>query len=123
MRLIGQPNRIRILLAIGNREVCVCHLETVLGQRQALISQHLMQLREAGFVIGERKSRNIYYRIPDPDLIDLVRSTALLVGESEWIEISLSSAPVPGCPCPECSSNPICERIDHSPTEAGSLPG
>lgn len=47
-RLLGQPVRLRILLAIGTGEACVCHLEAHLGLRQALISQYLMVLRDAG---------------------------------------------------------------------------
>lgn len=110
MRLIGQSSRIRILLAIGKREVCVCHLETVLNQRQAFISQHLKQLREAGFVITERKSRHIYYRLSDPNLINLIRSTAALTGNPDWIDSALTNRPIPNCPCPECSSTSICPR-------------
>jgi len=44
---IQQTARLRILLAIGEGEACVCHLETLLGYRQAYISQHLMALRKA----------------------------------------------------------------------------
>lgn len=48
LSLIGQPARIQILLIIGAQEACVCHLEAVLGMRQASISQHLMVLRKTG---------------------------------------------------------------------------
>ena len=46
---ISKPARIQILLAIGEDEACVCHLEAVLGYRQAYISQQLMALREAKY--------------------------------------------------------------------------
>ncbi len=46
-RQLSQPSRIEILLAIGEGEACVCHLEAKLGMRQAYISQHLMALRDA----------------------------------------------------------------------------
>ena len=110
IQLIGQPNRIRILLAIGKRDVCVCHLEAVLGQRQAMISQHLMHLREAGLVIGERCGHYMFYRLADPDLIDLIRSIGSMVGEAVWIEAALSTDRVPGCTCPECSNDSPCAR-------------
>ena len=35
---IATSQRIAILLAIGQGEACVCHLESVLGWRQAYIS-------------------------------------------------------------------------------------
>ena len=47
LHLLGQAERLSILLAIGNGEACVCHLEAALGLRQAYISQHLMTLRQA----------------------------------------------------------------------------
>lgn len=108
MHLIGQPSRIQIILAIGKREVCVCHLETVLNQRQAFISQHLKQLREAGFVITERKSRHIYYKLSNPNLIDLIRTTASVIGNTDWIDAALTNQPVQNCLCPECTHTPIC---------------
>ena len=46
MQSIDQPARLQILLAIGEGETCVCHLEATFGWRQAYLSQHLMALRE-----------------------------------------------------------------------------
>ena len=50
LRAIDQPARLRILMAIGRSEACVCHLEAMLVLRQAYISQHLMALRHAGIL-------------------------------------------------------------------------
>ncbi len=69
LTVIGQPVRIQILFIIQKQEACVCHLEAVLGIRQASISQHLMALRKAGLVYFEREGRNIYYHITNPDMI------------------------------------------------------
>jgi ArsR family transcriptional regulator len=103
MRIVGQPSRIRILLAMGKREVCVCHLEAALNQRQAFISQHLKQLRKAGFVITERRSRHIYYRLANPALLDLIQAAAELSGNKDWFDSARFSGPFPSCCCPECS--------------------
>jgi ArsR family transcriptional regulator len=56
LRVLGQPERLSILLLIGKGEACVCHLEAALGLRQAYISQHLMALREANIVIARRNT-------------------------------------------------------------------
>ena len=48
---ISSPARVQILLAIGTGEVCVCHLESLLGLRQAYISQQLMTLRKKKIII------------------------------------------------------------------------
>jgi DNA-binding transcriptional ArsR family regulator len=97
LQLIGQPARLQILLAIGKGEPCVCHLETVLGWRQAYLSQHLMALRKAGIVCDRRDGRNIHYRLDNPDLLDLIQRTAELKG------LSLPQlSPSPACNCPNC---------------------
>ena len=70
LSLIGQPARIQILLIIGAQEACVCHLEAVLGMRQAGISQHLMALRKAGLVTAQRDGRNIFYHLTHPEVVE-----------------------------------------------------
>ncbi len=103
-QLIGQPTRIQILLAIGESEVCVCHLEAVTGLRQAVISQHLMLLRKAGLVTPNRAGRNIYYRLGDTSLLALIHTAAntLGIGPDELGKYAASK--VPGCPCPKCEA-------------------
>ena len=105
LRHLGQPERVSILLVIGEREACVCHLEAALGLRQAYISQHLMALREAGIVTSRRDGRNIYYRLEDPNLLDLIQQAARMAGASE-ADLNFSSPPVilRNCPCPHCTT-------------------
>jgi len=97
LQTIGQPARLQILLAIGEGEPCVCHLEATFGWRQAYLSQHLMALRKAGLVITSRQGRNIHYRLSDPRLLGLIRQAAELEG------VALPElAPSPQCNCPNC---------------------
>jgi DNA-binding transcriptional ArsR family regulator len=117
--LIGQPARIQILLVIGAQEACVCHLEAALGMRQASISQHLMALRKAGLVIPNRSGRNIYYRLTEPEVIDVLQHAARLVGmPAETLQV-LSLRPIENCPCPQCNPeqdpNLSCQNLH--PTE------
>ena len=103
LTLIGQPVRVQILLVIGAGEACVCHLEAVLGVRQASISQHLMVLREAGLVTTQREGRNIFYRLAQPEVIDLLHHAVGLAGGSPESLAGLTRRPVAGCPCPKCN--------------------
>ena len=94
---IGQEARLQILLAIGKRETCVCHLEAVLGWRQAYISQHLKALREAGLVSDRRQGRYIHYRLIEPALLDLIDQAA------KMMDLTLPLlAPSQDCGCPNC---------------------
>jgi DNA-binding transcriptional ArsR family regulator len=77
--LLGQPSRLQILLVIGQGEACVCHIEAVLGLRQAYISQQLMGLRKAGLVTFHRDSRNIFYRLTQPKMVHILEQAAKLI--------------------------------------------
>ncbi|MHB1339024.1 MAG: ArsR/SmtB family transcription factor [Bellilinea sp.] len=102
-KTIGQSTRLNILLALGKDEVCVCHLENILGIRQAAISQHLMMLRKANIVETHRIGRNIFYSLVKPELFDLLIQVSHLLGLSETDGLDLSTKPFPNCPCPQCN--------------------
>lgn len=102
-RMLGQPTRLRILMTIGKGEACVCHLEAALGHRQAYISQHLMTLRQMNLVSARREGRNIYYRLTDLEILNLLQDAGELVGlEGEKLSIMEAGAIVSACPCPHC---------------------
>ena len=108
LRTLGQPERLKILLIIGQQEACVCHLEAALGMRQAYISQHLMALRQAGLVASRRDGRNIYYRLEDPSLLRFIRKAGEQAGLDQ---VRMSRALIPSmpsnCPCPHCAEEPV----------------
>ena len=76
-RLLGDPNRARILYALLEAgELCVCDLSTVVGVAETSVSQALRLLRTAGVVDNRRSGRRIYYRLADAHvrlLLDLSR--------------------------------------------------
>lgn len=103
-RNISQPERIRILFAIGGGEACVCHLEASLGLRQAYISQHLMALREARILKSSREGRYVYYRLAHPELLDVIREAGRMIGVTEaQLERSAADNNGTACPCPKCN--------------------
>jgi DNA-binding transcriptional ArsR family regulator len=101
--LIGQPVRLQILTVLGAQEACVCHLEAVLGLRQAALSQHLMILRKANLVSSRREGRNIFYRLANPDLLVSLRQLGSAAGVDPNLFTSIPCSPVTGCPCPMCN--------------------
>ncbi len=94
------PSRLLILETLSDGEQCVCHLEAVLGCRQAYISQHLMVLREAGLVEDRRDGARIFYRVIKPEVFDLVENANRLSGEKP---VHISQAKLTDCPCPKCN--------------------
>ncbi len=102
-QMLGQPTRLRILLAIGLGEACVCHLETALKMRQAYISQHLMALRRAGLVRSRRAGRNIFYSLTHPELLNIIQQSGIALGITETaIPFAGKKSPLENCPCPHC---------------------
>ena len=109
-RAISTPARFRILTAIGKGEACVCHLEALLGLRQAYISQQLMEMRDAGLLVTRREGRYIFYRLTEPQLLDILIDIGKLFDiPTEEMEMLLNNEPLPQCCCPDCIAqlNPV----------------
>lgn len=99
-KALMNPARLAILEVLRDGEECVCHMEAVLGYRQAYISQQLMVLREAGVVGDRRDGWNIYYHVIEPDVFKLIDIGARLTGEAIIQELVSET-----CSCPRCQSS------------------
>ena len=71
-KLLSDPNRIRILFAIGKAKQSVSEIMSQTALSQTLVSFHLRPLRESGIVAAERQGPFIYYSATEPVLIDLL---------------------------------------------------
>jgi DNA-binding transcriptional ArsR family regulator len=72
--LLSDPNRLKILFAIGKGAKSVSEIMKETSLPQTLVSFHLRPLRESGILSTERKGPFIYYSLSDPALIDLLVS-------------------------------------------------
>ncbi|MEV0422309.1 ArsR/SmtB family transcription factor [Streptosporangium canum] len=72
--LLSDPNRLRLLVALLDGELCVCDLAAVTGQSESAVSHALRLLRAHRIVAARRSGRMAYYRLEDPHvrmLLDL----------------------------------------------------
>ena len=104
IKALAHPTRLYILDILSRGEACVCHLTTILKQRQPYVSQHLMVLREASLVRDRKEGVIVYYRLADGRTAEVIGLTRELMRAS-GMEVDfplIPTAPVEGCPCPEC---------------------
>jgi len=68
LRVVADPNRLRILLLLKDEELSVAELQEILVMGQSTISTHLSQLKQAGLVEDRRTGKNNLYRLSLPGL-------------------------------------------------------
>lgn len=63
LRALGDENRLRILMLLRERDLCVLEIIGVLEISQPLASSHLAVLRQAGLVTSRREGKRIRYAL------------------------------------------------------------
>lgn len=93
LKLLADPNRLRILGVLARGERCVCDVEAAVDLPQNLVSHHLSALKRAGIVRDRRQGKWVYYRVEPRTLAaHLGALTAFL---------DLERATAPAVPCAE----------------------
>jgi len=65
LKAMSHPIRLKILCALGDREISVQDIVDFVGTSQSNISQHLAILRDKGILISRKAANRVYYRIGD----------------------------------------------------------
>jgi len=63
LRVVADPNRLRIILLLRAEELSVAELQEILTMGQSTISTHLSQLKQAGLVEDRRTGKSSLYRL------------------------------------------------------------
>lgn len=66
-KVLSDETRLRIIMLLFHRELCVCQLTGVTGIAQPNISKHLAKLRDMGFVRDLRDEQYIFYSLNLPN--------------------------------------------------------
>ncbi|MCD8553366.1 metalloregulator ArsR/SmtB family transcription factor [Seleniivibrio sp.] len=86
IKSIADRNRLRMVLMLNKRPMCVCELDTVLGIALSTISAHLKQMRSAGVITSEKDGRWVIYRVSDDSSIRMiVNALALQLADDKQI--------------------------------------
>ena len=76
LRVVADPNRLRILLLLRGEELSVAELQEILVMGQSTISTHLAQLKQAGLVEDRRSGKSNLYKFSPADGTPLVEILA-----------------------------------------------
>lgn len=72
LKAVGDPTRMRLLLALSTGELCVCDLQSILDMSQSAVSHQLRVLREARLVKHRRQGKMAYYSLHDEHVEELL---------------------------------------------------
>jgi len=85
-RLLGDANRLSIVLSCLHEPVGVGVLAEELGLSQSLVSHHLRLLRAARLVRGERDGKFVRYVAADDHVREMLKNMTAHVGEDSDVE-------------------------------------
>lgn len=63
LKIIADETRLRIILMLSRRDMCVCRIMDRLQMSQPAVSHHLRILRKGGLVRDEKDGRWIFYSL------------------------------------------------------------
>lgn len=70
-RALGEPNRLRLLIALEQGEQCVGDLVESTCLTQANVSRHLGALVQSGILSRRKAGLQVFYRVADPGIFEM----------------------------------------------------
>ncbi len=62
LKVINEPNRLKVLCLLKNKEMCVCDIVKTLNLPQNLVSHHLKVLKDFDLLNSRREKQKIIYK-------------------------------------------------------------
>jgi len=71
-KLLGEPTRLKIILALENSELCVCDLAAAIESTISAVSHQLRLLRNARLVKYRKAGKLVFYSVEDEHIDKLL---------------------------------------------------
>jgi DNA-binding transcriptional ArsR family regulator len=71
-KVLGDPSRLKIVMALRNVEMCVCDLAAFLGLTESAVSHQLRRFKDLALVKSRREGQVIYYSLDDEHVAELL---------------------------------------------------
>jgi len=73
-KALADETRTRILYLLSQRELCVCDLALIMEMSLPAVSHHLRLLKVMRLVSYRREGKQVYYRLNDEHVTDLIQT-------------------------------------------------
>lgn len=64
-KALGDPTRLKMVMALAGGEMCICDLAAFLGLTESAVSHHLRRLKDLALVKSRRDGQILYYSLDD----------------------------------------------------------
>ncbi len=71
-KVIGDPNRLKILEILRAGENCQCEIIPLIAQSQPTVSRHLKLLEEAGLLSSRKEGTKMFYKVVDSRVFNII---------------------------------------------------
>lgn len=85
-RALSDQSRVRALMALKNRQLCVCQIMELLAFAPSTVSKHLTILKQAGLVKSQKRGRWVFYRLAGKEAPEVVKEAL------RWLDHALGQS-------------------------------
>ena len=97
MKALSDPNRVKVVKMLQQKEMCVCEIQESLGLAQPTVSKHLKILEDAGLVQFTKNGLWVNYRLigddANPYAAEMLRQMDKWLGDDVEIRQMLNRLP------------------------------
>lgn len=80
-KVLGDPTRLKLVMALGKEELCVCDIAALLNLSESAISHQLRLLKSLRIVKYRKAGKLVYYSLDDEHIEDLIKAALHHISE------------------------------------------
>jgi len=71
-KALGHPSRLAMIVALGQRTLCVNDLQQRVGSDISTVSKHLSVLRAVGLIESDKQGKQVFYSLRLPCILEFL---------------------------------------------------
>lgn len=81
-RVLGDPTRLKIVIALAKEELCTFDIANILGVTDSAVSHQLRLLKTLRLVKQRKEGKMVFYSLDDEHIEDLIRVATRHISEA-----------------------------------------